>query len=533
MRTLTITTLILSWQILFAQQKTEVYFGVTGRTDAANDLLELYDMGYSITGGFEGSGEYNYGWNIKTDINIELVYDKVFEHSMSSVASTRSVSDSNGNIYVCGFIEISDQWPFVMKIDSCGNHVWCKILDYSDDFEYGSSRDILLTEENEVIVLTGFESELQIDKVHLIGLSTDGDVLWKKPYASQNNYSWIRNPSGYSMIEHNNEYYISGFCYWPYPDDTTHWFLRPLFIGIDSLFEEKWILPFYALDSVFGDAFKTIPINDSIMMGVGVRRAYDSSNEDNAILMFYNTDGEQISYKEIFNDQIGPEIKGSDIRNIVRINENLFMTASQFGPDFSANPYGELIIDTSANIFNLQSHPNTVSFIPGLIKTYDSNYVIATNIQEPNPAKTDIYVYKIDENLEMVPFDPTPHNYDSLCPGGIQSGNIDLTGCFIWTDIGEAPSPKEYYETIKNIPIIVYPNPSSTGQITFEFENTEHHKNMELRCFDIYGNELYEKKVYQYQEKSLINVSNWGNGLYMVIIYSDGVPVGNCKFVIQ
>ena len=549
MRTLIITTLILSWQILFAQQKTEVYFGVTGRTDVGKDILELYDKGYYITGRFEGSGEYNYGWNIKTDINIELVYDKVFEHSMSSVASTKSVSDSNGNIYICGFMEISDQWPFVTKIDSCGNHVWCKILDYSDDFEYGSSRDILLTEDNEVIVLTGFESELQIDKVHLIGLSTDGDVLWKKPYASQNNHSWIRNPSGYSMMEYNDEYYISGFCYWPYPDDTTHWFLRPLFIGIDSLFEEKWILPFYALDSVFGDAFNTIAINDSILMGVGVRRAYNSSNEDNAILMFYNIDGEQIGYNEIYNDQIGPEIKGSDIRNIVRINENIFITASQFGPDFSANPYGELIIDTSGNIFNLQTHQNTVSFIPGLIKTYDSNYVIATGIKESNPAKTDIYVYKIDENLQDVPFDPTPHNYDSLCPGGIQSGTIDLTNCFVWTDIGKAPSPKEYYESIKKIPVKAYPNPATEGTITFEFENTEHLSlpnpsrrdgtgsqggtYPSLVVFNIFGEKIHKEKIYRYQGKSIVDVSKWRKGMYVAVVYSKGLPAGQCKFVVQ
>ncbi|MEZ5195268.1 MAG: hypothetical protein R2764_02335 [Bacteroidales bacterium] len=54
----------------------------------------------------------------------------------------------------------------------------------------------------------------------------------------------------------------------------------------------------------------------------------------------------------------------------------------------------------------------------------------------------DIYVYKIDENLNDVPFDPTPHTYDSLCPGGYNRGTIDLTSCFIWTDIGDAPSPK-------------------------------------------------------------------------------------------
>ena len=517
---------------LFPQTKTEVYFGEAGRWDQMNDIMELYDKGYYLSGGFEGS-PYNLGWNIKTDVNLEMVYDKVMEHDLSTVAQFASVSDDNGNIYVTGFTTYPSQWPFVTKIDSCGNKAWCKILDYSDEYESGSSLDILITDNNELVLLTYIDSDPEIETIFLIGLSTDGDVLWKKGYASKDNYPWIEEATGYNLTEINNDYYISGFCYWPYPDDTTHVFLRPLFIGIDSLFNEKWILPFYALDSVFGDAFKTIAINDSILMGVGVRRAYSSTNEDNAILMFFNINGEEIGFNEIFNDQIGQEIKGSDIRNIVRINENIFMTTSQFGPDFSANPFGELIIDTVGNIFNQQSHPNTVSFIPGLIKTYDSNYVIVTGIKESNPAKTDIYVYKIDENLNDVPFDPTPHNYDSLCPGGIQSGTIDMTDCFVWTYIHDSPTPQEYYASIKKIPVKAYPNPVSAGIVTFEYKNTEHNSNMELKCYDILGTQVHKEKIYRYQGKSIVDVSGWRKGIYLAMVFSNGKAVGKCKFAVQ
>ncbi|MCK4819024.1 T9SS type A sorting domain-containing protein, partial [bacterium] len=282
----------------------------------------------------------------------------------------------------------------------------------------------------------------------------------------------------------------------------------------------------------FGDAFCTIAINDSVLMGVGVRRAYNSTNEDNAILMFYNDNGVEIGFNEIFNDQIGTEIKGSDIRNIVRINDSLFMTSSQFGPDFSANPIGELIIDSAANVYNLQSHPNCLGFTYGLIKTSDSNYVSAVTYSNGYP-DWDIYVYKIDENLELVPFDPTPHTYDSLCTGGIQSGTIDLTSCFVWTNIGDAPSPKEYYESIRKIPVKAYPNPVTHGTITFEYKNTEHHRNMELRCFDIYGQLVHKERVYRYQGNSIVDVGSWSKGMYVAVVYSNGLPAGQGKFVVQ
>jgi hypothetical protein len=192
---------------------------------------------------------------------------------------------------------------------------------------------------------------------------------------------------------------------------------------------------------------------------------------------------------------------------------------------------GELIIDTAANLYKFKSHPNTVATAPSLIRTYDGNFVIATNINETK--SDDIYVYKIDENLNDVPFDPTPHTYDSLCPGGIQSGTIDLTSCFVWTDVSEAPSPGEYYSFIQTIPVKVYPNPATEGSVTFEFENTEHHRNMELKCFNLYGEVVHNERIYRYQEKSEVNISNWRKGMYFGVVNSGGKAVGRCKFVVQ
>ncbi|NOX48240.1 MAG: T9SS type A sorting domain-containing protein [Chlorobi bacterium] len=522
MKTLiTIIFFIISNSVLFAQLKTEAYFGMSNRMDYAEGLIEYYDGGYYFLGGYE----YEKGWTIKTDINLEHLWDFTFEFPSVPVYVKGSVKDTAGNIYLCGSV---DSWPFVAKMNSCGEKLWCKVLKYENEFNYGYSKDIIITSNNNIVILVKYDSEDEINVIHLISLYENGDVLWIKPYASKNDYPWIAEPNGYSLKEINNNYYISGKCYWPYPDDTTHWFLRPLFIGIDSLFNEKWILPFYPLDSIYGKAYKTIPLNDSIFMGVGIRRLAES--KDHSLLMFYNKSGEEVGYREITNSQIGPNINSNEIRDIQRINDTLFMTASFFGLDNSENPAGEFVIDTAANLYNFESRPNT--YIPKLIKTSDNNYIIANSIDE-NKGDKDIYVYKIDENLNDVPFDPTPHVYDSLCPGGIQSGNIDLSDCFVWTNIGDAPGPAEYYESIKQIPIKAYPNPVSDGSITFEFENTEHHNNMELRCLDIYGKEIFSTKVYRYQTEAVVDISKIKRGMYVAVIYSNGFPVGKCKFVVQ
>lgn len=260
-------------------------------------------------------------------------------------------------------------------------------------------------------------------------------------------------------------------------------------------------------------------------MGVGVRYGFYQG-----LLMFYNKDGEELGYYGIEDEQIGPNVNGSDIRDIAKINDTLFLAAAFFGSENTGNPGGEFKVSVNGGIYGANSRPGT--HFPNIVKSSDNNFVIATTIEE-SKGDDDIYVYKIDENLNDVPFDPTPHNYDSLCPGGIQSGTTDLTDCFIWTDIGEAPSPSEFYASVKKIPVAVYPNPSKSGQVNFTFENTKYHYNMELRCFNVIGEVVYIEKVYRQQEESSVKTTTWQKGMYIAVVYSNGLPVGQCKFVVQ
>ncbi|GAB4324962.1 MAG: hypothetical protein Kow00127_17650 [Bacteroidales bacterium] len=295
-------------------------------------------------------------------------------------------------------------------------------------------------------------------------------------------------------------------------------------------------------------------------MGVGKRLGNNS--EVFSLLMFYDKNGNELGYNQIYNYQISPDNKRNHIRDIVRINDTLFLAGVYYGPENSGNPVGEFVIDTAANLYNFEPRPNTVAS-PSIIKTYDNNYVIATTVKEANPAKTDIYVYKIDENLNDVPFDSTYHNYDNLCPGGIQSGTIDLSDCFVWTDISEIPTPQEYYASLKQIPVKAYPNPVTGNQVTFEYEHTEYlppsppsvppeggkeparlpggkepaHlpgvKEPALMIFNVYGEKVYEERIYRYQGASIVNVSGWQKGMYFGVVYSNGKVAGKCKFVVN
>jgi len=61
----------------------------------------------------------------------------------------------------------------------------------------------------------------------------------------------------------------------------------------------------------------------------------------------------------------------------------------------------------------------------------------------------------------------------------------------------------------------------------------ESFNNMELKCFDVYGKEVHSENVYQYQGESILDIQNWEAGVYFVIVYVDGKPLCECKFVVR
>ncbi len=508
--------------------KWEVYIGLSNRNEAPNALVEYYDKGYYIVGHHWITTSSVKGWDIKTNINGSVLWQKTMTYGQNTINGIHVRIDNEGNRYIGGSIAINDQpWPFVAKFNACGEKIWCRALT-KQAYRGGWVRGMILNKNNEIIVSMSYSSTELIDEIFMMGFRADGIVLWQNTYARFSNYPLLRNPVIYSMIEHNNEYFLSGSCYWPYPNNPGHFFLRPFFIGIDGSYNEKWILPFYALGSIYGIIYNSIPLNDSVLMGVGIRRLPGERN--NSLLAFYKITGEELGFSQVTNEQISPTNFTNHTRNIKRINDSLFITYSHFGPNVGSNSGGHFVIDTVGRLFNYLSKPNTSSAYSPMIKAADNNYVVASQYQAGS-SMSDIAFYKIDQNLQSVPFDASQHVYDILCPYPIQSGNIDMSDCMVLVATDNIPTPDKYYASIRTIPITVYPNPAR-DIITFAFENTDHHKKIVLKCYSLLGRQHYENRIVSGQKESTTYVSAWPAGMYVAIVYSEGQPVGRAKFVV-
>ncbi|MCB2219588.1 MAG: T9SS type A sorting domain-containing protein [Bacteroidetes bacterium] len=509
-------------------QKWNHVFGTTNYKEAFADVLGCYDKGYLISGWYQ---QFDGNWIIKTDINGNLLWDKIITHNEYEVGDGEIDQNKSGEIVFARYLNFPEggQWPLVIKLDSCGNKLWCRVY-IDDEYMHGWFEDVIHFDNGDVLALGKlFTTESYNERIFLYYIDSYGNLIWRQSYASKENHPLVLERIGVDIHKFDNEYIINGWCAYPYPMNPGTGYMRPFYIGIDSLFKEKWILPFGVNDSITGMAYDVFPLNDSVFMGVGYMWG-DNSNE-NSLYMFFNKDGEELDYTQITNEEIGPDIQANIPTSIAKINDSLFIASTYFGPEDSGNPFGELIIDTAGNIYKTESRPNTTG-ISKLIETYDNKYVIGCTYKHPNSDK-DIYLYKINDSLEMDTVYPGNYTYDSLCPNQIQSGIIDITDCLLVTDVGETPTPQDYYAGLQTILITAFPNPSNGTQVTLEFQNTAYHQNLELRCYNIFGTLVHEERIYRNQGESKIDVRNWKPGMYIALVFSNGKILGRTKFMVR
>jgi hypothetical protein len=511
--------------------------GYPGRLDESDNLIEHYDHGYLITGNISNGYNDQHGWLVKTDINGNKLWDIEIGIDPDQVFIDKTLYDDEGNIYIFGLLkqpELPHEYPMIVKLNACGEKQWCKLLVGGSNIEYGYFTDAILLDNGDLLGLASYPDSEQFDMIYLFCMSPEGEYRWKRSYASCSNYPYFAMRLGFSLSKFNEMYIISGYVYSPYPGGNPyHAWLRPMFIGINENFDEQWVVEFGISDSLLGKAYRTVQINDSLFMGVGTNRWVDNGIEtDNSFLMFYNKNGDEISHKLIYGSDISPEIHQNLIFGIVQIDQKKYLCAVGIGEEYQGSNYGELVIDTAGNVYNYAIRENSEGGRTYSVKTFDNKYTIACSYKTPGTSY-DIMLYKINENLEQDTLYPGNYTYDSLCGHTIESGVIDLGGCDVITGIGEIPTLEDYNQKLQTIPVTASPNPTNTGEILLEFENTGLFDNLELKVFDVFGNVVHTWKILPHQGAARIDVSTYARGVYVAVVFSNGQIKGKCKVVVE
>jgi hypothetical protein len=468
------------------------YYGEPNRYDLSEAIIESYDHG-TIISGYYFNDDGVWSWLIKTDINGNILWEKIIEieegdNYLNSVCPTM-----DGGILACGAIYtpagFSD--PFVIKLNACGEKEWCTIFASSTQTNPWA-QDIQELSSGDIIVLVNQYGENNVEDLDIFKLNSIGLVLWKKTLCSGVIHPEAALPLGNKLfITSDNYYLVSGYVYWADP-----WNpggpkpIRPMFVMADSNGIEQWVLPFGLNDTIIGTAKMTI---EPKINGEFIATGSDwRNNKVKPLFMKFDHFGNEMDYHIEDPKNFCVEIFEGAFTRIENQAEKFFLSGvSELEPGDIFGLF-EASIDTgvfslplviyNSVLFTDQKDPND------LIMTKNNKLMSSSAFKESG--NSDIVLSKLNLNLEYDTLDPGTYTYDSLCttPGLPQSGFIFLDDCDIITGV-DIPSPEEYYASLQVIPITAFPNPAK-DKVTFGLENTEHHKTITLKCFNLLGKQV-------------------------------------------
>mgnify|MGYP002619783637 CR=1 FL=1 len=513
------------------------YYGQLNRPDGPMDIIELYDNGYLILGEFFNTTfTKRWGWLIKTDVNGSILWEKVIENPQEWVSLWAIEQTPDGGYVICGSVGVAtaSYYPLVLKLNACGVKEWCKIFKGSQIGMSGAV-DVKVDNDGNIILLVLQYGSFPEETIHLFKLNNNGDILWIEPFATAFNYpdAGVHVPRSLIVTEE-NKYVISAKGFWEHPwNPGGGYYARPMFIMVDSTGNELWVLPFGLNDTIVGLSNHSIAYNDGNYVSVGVRvtagPVYDG------LIMSIHEDGTELDYIQLSFEQVNPDANGGELRYISEI-DSLFILGAVYGDYFSPDPWppGEILLEDinfdSLNILGSKYYPSNRP--PYALATLNSGKYLSASTYPHSSTNYDIFLAKLNLNLEYDTAYTGNLTYDSLCiPGPPQSGFIYLDDCDIVLGT-EMPTAAEYRARVQHIPITIYPNPAK-DHVTFALENTEHHRNIELRCFNLLGVQQHQTTILRGQQQTTANLSNWPPGMYVVVVYSDGMPVGRGKFVVH
>jgi hypothetical protein len=521
-KTLIILFFLIAPDLLMAQVWPK-YYGKPNSDSYSDRIIETYDHGYLISGNYntyEGAIFKQWSWLIKTDINGDVLWDKIIEGGDEFIRTTAIKQTTDGSLLACGLIwsTLGKYEPFVMKLNSCGEKEWCKIFSGSPNSNPWA-HDIIETSTGELVVLVNNWGTYGVEDLYIFKLDSGGNALWKKPVCTGYNHPESAKALGFSLIESNSKkYLVTGDVYWenPWNPGGTK-VLRPLFVMTNSAGIEEWVYPFGLQDTLYGSANRAIQIDENTFIGVGAQ--WPSAAARNMWVMEFDGLGNELNSKILDATILDSSFVKGFLVDIQKIGDTLYFGGVSGQLMVGYNPVVEFsadanIFDDDFTVFDKVIHDNTRS-PNSLGSTYDNK--LLSNPTYSGNGNIEIMLSKLNLNLEYDTLDPGNYTYDSLCttPGLPQSGFIFLDDCDIITGM-DIPSPEEYYASVQTIVVTAYPNPAET-EITLAFQNTEHHNNMLLECYNLFGQRVHSEKVYKGQQKTKLSIEQWQSGLYIAV----------------
>ena len=149
------------------------------------NITESYDYGYLLSGWFDSSFPH-FNFLMKTDINGYTLWEKTIG-SYEYVTTIHGINQNDeGEFFITGTTYKESNWggdPYVMKLNACGEKIWCNILHTPSNQDNGWR--IIPTDDGGCFVALedrGFETDPDYnggDRICLGRFDNQGMKLWE------------------------------------------------------------------------------------------------------------------------------------------------------------------------------------------------------------------------------------------------------------------------------------------------------------------------------------------------------------------
>ena len=516
MKKFLLTTVLFNLFVYCFSQDWIRYYGY-GSQPYASYCIEQYDKGYILLGDINN---YKFSWIVKTDINGNKLWDIKIGDGINEIMPANIEQTQDNGFILCGTTTIyssPSHDPFIMKLNSCGDVEWCKVLNY--DEAYNGSYGVKQTKDGGYVLLTLFQNDLN-DRIRMFKFDSGGELFWAKTY---NHDSLTIDEMPRDLYVDTNNFLISGSCYYP------EW-LKPYYIQTDTSGNETWRLAYSQHTGLgyVGDVFASVRDKHGNYYSAGFR-------EGSPEMLKVSGNG-----FEMMNVDLYPTSLSGNAVTILLFNDTTLIIGAGWtlnGTDFEL---AMLKTDTLGVVLKQKDLPNPDN--SGMVwsaKTFDNKVVVVGT--DFNGAISRIVLFKFNSDLEYDSVYTRPFTYDSLCPDTIVSHTI-MPDCDVITGLNEPFSDPE------TASLKVFPNPASQ-KVTIEMpeylliekgaggvsSSTVYHKwkSTTLEVYNLSGKKVFEKEIIRAQSSIDIDVSKWPGGMYYFrLMYNKQVVAGE-KVIIQ
>lgn len=529
--------ILLSLILLFYLTPTTVFsqpweriIGVQNRPEAFQNFSESYDQGFLLLGIKEFYPDTK-GYIIKTDVNGYPLYEIILGINNEQRNLPQYVASTNdGGLIICGAHE---NWEIgdvgVVKLNACGNLEWCNIWRTDNLTDWG--KEIHQLADGGYIMLVQQNND-DSSNVWLYRLDNIGNPLWRQSYANYSQYPV--HPSVMDDLHQvtGDNFLLSGACWWC---DSTEWCdLKAMAIQVDSSGIEEWVSAFMPLTPNYYTSG-----NNGTQMGSGNYYIGAGNPTEGPLLVEYppmlivmDSLGNFLRDTLPQIPDIGDYYASGYLLDLIFTPEGkLFShTDMENDPDDYIGHFSLHELDSLGGWHNSFLRLNAHSYRSKTILTSDGK-ILAGSVVGATAQEQDIILMKFNTALQYDSIYTVPRVYDYMCSEPIVSKTIDLD-CEVIVDVKDIPSREDYYRSIKQIPVTPMPNPAS-GVVKFALKNTEHHKNIRIICYDLFGRQLEILPVNSGISDVSLDISGWNPGMYMSVVYAGNRQVGSTRFIVQ